>query len=69
MPSILGIFNLSVVGVLKEGAMVVQVNSTATTLVGVQLSDDNVILECRESPGFTGEQAILRVSDGAYVHA
>ena len=66
MPSILGIFNLSVVGVLKDGAMVAEVNSTATTLVGVRLSDDNVMLGCREAPNFTGfDQAVLRVS-GTY---
>ena len=46
--------------------MVVEVNSTATTLVGVWLSDDNVMLGCREATNFTDvEQAILRVS-GTY---
>ena len=66
IPGSLGIFSFSVLGVLKEGGMVVEVNSTATTLVGVRLSDDNVMLGCREATGFTGfEQAVLRVS-GAY---
>ena len=68
MSSILGIFNLSVFGVLKDGTMVAEVNSTATTLVGVRQSDDNVMLGCRETTSFTGEQAVLRVCDGAYVH-
>ena len=62
----LGIFSFSVLGVLKQGAMVVEVNSTATTLVGVRLSDDYVMLGCREATNFTDvEQAILRVS-GTY---
>ena len=63
MPGSLGIFSFSVLGVLKRGTMVVEVNSTTTTLVGVWLSDDNVMLGCREATNFTDvEQAILRVS-------
>ena len=70
MPGSLGIFRFSVLGVLKEGAMVVEVNSTATTLVGVRLSDDNVMLGCREATNFTrpAEEAVLRVS-GTYMNA
>ena len=67
MPGSLGIFSFSVLGVLKNGAVVVQVNSTATTLVGVRLSDDNVTLGCREASEFKAEQAVLRVSGEDYV--
>ena len=67
MPGSLGIFRFSVLGVLKEGGMVVEVNSTATTLVGVRQSDDNVMLGCREATNFTAEQAVLRVS-GTYMN-
>ena len=66
MPGSLGIFSFSVLGVLKQGAMVVAVNSTATTLVGVRPSDDNVMLGCREATQFKAEQAVLRVSGTIY---
>ena len=61
-PGNLGIFHLSVLGVDKQGRKVVGVNSSATTLVGVRLSDDNIKLGCRETANFTGEEALLRVA-------
>ena len=66
MPGSLGIFSFSVLGVLKQGAMVVEVNSTATTLVGVRPSDNNVTLGCREASEFKAEKAVLRVSGEDY---
>ena len=68
MPNSLGIFSFSVLGVLKQGAMVVAVNSTATTLVGVRQSDDNVMLGCREATQFKAEQAVIRVSGTTYMY-
>ena len=68
MPGSLGIFSFSVLGVLKQGAMVTEVNSTATTLVGVRLSDDNVMLGCREAAQFKAEQAVLKVFGTTYMY-
>lgn len=61
-PGNLGIFRLSVLGVKEQNDVVVGVNSSATTLVGVRLSDNNIQLRCRETTNFTGEEAVLRVN-------
>ena len=62
----LGIFRLSVSGVRKEGSTVVEVNSTATTLTGVQPEDDNITLTCLIATNFTSEKATLRVAGMYY---
>ena len=61
-PGNLGIFHLSVLGVRRQGNVAVEVNSSATTLVGVRMSDNNVKLGCLEATNFTGEEAVLRVA-------
>ena len=62
MPGNLGIFHLSVLGVREENNIAVEVNSTATTLVGLQSSDDGVTLNCRDATTFKEEVAFLRLA-------
>ena len=59
MPGNLGIFHLSVLGVREENNVVVEVNSSATTLVGLQPGDDGVTLSCRDATTFHKEMVIL----------
>ena len=59
MPGNLGIFHLSVLGVREENNVVVEVNSSATTLVGLQHDDDGVMLSCRDATTFHKEMVIL----------
>ena len=65
-PASLGIFRLTVDGVRSmEGAgqtVVVAVNSSATTLVGVRLADDGIGLGCRQTTSFDLDEIILRVT-------
>ena len=42
----LGIFHLTLTGLRKEGTTVLEVNSTATTIVGFRLEDANTTLTC-----------------------
>ena len=55
-------FCLTVTGVSKEGSTVVEVNSTATTLTGVQLGDDNNTLTCLIDMNFTSKNVTLSVA-------
>ena len=55
MPSDLGMFCLTETGVRKEGSVVVEVNSTATTLTGVQLEHDNITLTSVIATNFTNK--------------
>ena len=58
----LGIFRLSVNGVQINDMMVVDVNSTARTIVGFRLEDDSTTLSCLVGSDFTRKDAVLRVA-------
>ena len=58
----LGIFRVSVQGVSKNGSEVVEVNSTAITLDGVQLNDDDTTLSCLVTTNFDSVEAVLKVA-------
>lgn len=58
----LGIFRVSVQGVDKNGSEVVAVNSTAVTLDGVQLNDENTTLSCLVTTNFDSVEAILKLA-------
>ena len=64
MPGNLGIFHLSTLGVRKENNVVVDVNSSATTLAGLRPDDDGVTLSCREASTFQLEELVILRSAG-----
>ena len=64
MPGNLGIFHLSTLGVRKESNVVVDVNSSATTLAGLLPGDDGVTLSCREAFTFQLEELVILRSAG-----
>ena len=45
-----------------NGIMVVNVNSTARTIVGFRLEDDSTTLSCLVGSDFTRKDAVLRVA-------
>lgn len=53
---------MSVQGVDKNGSEVVEVNSTAVTLDGVQLNDENTTLSCLVTTNFNSVEATLKVA-------
>ena len=63
----LGLFVLTVVGVLSTRG-VVEFNSTATTLAGVELADNGTRLRCFDLDTLRGEEVVLRVS-GNHIHS
>ena len=64
IPGNLGIFHLSALGVRKESNVVVDVNSSATTLAGLQPGDDGVTLSCLEASTFQLEELVILRSAG-----
>ena len=64
--SILGIFRLSVLDVRKEGNTTVEVNSTATTLIGLRPEDDNTTLRCFLATTFIRNEVTLKVTGMAH---